>query len=193
MRIEIVSGSPRLKSLTKRVAVYLYRELLQLGDVEVGLIDVRKYTQPPVETVITSVENAPAHLRELSSRIFAADAFILVTPEYNGSYSPAMKNLLDHFPKQQHKAFGIVTASTGALGGMRAAMQLQKLVFALFGIGSPHMLLVPEVDKKFTDKAELADQHFSTPIRHFLKEFLWLAHAVAYAAEKEFALAETGR
>ncbi len=44
--------------------------------------------------------------------MFAANAFIIVTPEYNGSYTPAMKNLFDHFPKQIHKPFGIVTAST---------------------------------------------------------------------------------
>jgi NAD(P)H-dependent FMN reductase len=191
MRIEIISGSPRQQSLTKRVALYLYRALRERDDVEVGFIDLKKHTLPPVETVVTSEDDAPAHLRELSSRIFAADAFILVTPEYNGSYSPAMKNLLDHFPKQQHKAFGIVTASPGALGGIRAALQLQHLVYALFGIGSPNMLIVPEVDKKFTDKGELADQQFKNSISLFLKEFLWLAHALAYAEEKAIVLAGT--
>ena len=47
---------------------------------------------------------------------------LLVTPEYNGSYTPALKNLFDHFPKQSRKPFGIVTASPGALGGMRAGI-----------------------------------------------------------------------
>jgi NAD(P)H-dependent FMN reductase len=32
------------------------------------------------------------NLKPLAKRIFEADAFILATPEYNGSYSPAMKN-----------------------------------------------------------------------------------------------------
>ena len=69
--------------------------------------------------------------------MFEADAFILVSPEYNGSYSPAMKNLVDHFPKQHHKPFGIATASPGPLGGIRASQQMQLLVNALFGIASP--------------------------------------------------------
>jgi NAD(P)H-dependent FMN reductase len=111
--------------------------------------------------------------------MFEADAFILVTPEYNGSYTPALKNLFDHFPKQSHKVFGIVTASPGALGGMRAALQLQTLIYALFGIGSPHMLVIPSVDKKFDENANLADPFFQKNIDVFLTEFLWLAEHVA--------------
>ena len=48
----------------------------------------------------SSPEKAPAELRPLAERMFAAEAFILLSPEYNGSYSAALKNLLDHFPKQ---------------------------------------------------------------------------------------------
>ena len=103
------------------------------------------------------------------------DAFILVTPEYNGSYTPALKNLLDHYPKQHHKAFGIATASPGALGGIRAAMQLQQLVYALFGIGSPYMLVTPGIDKKFDKEGNLIDENFKKSVDLFLKEFLWLA------------------
>ena len=89
--------------------------------------------------------------------MFEADAFIMVTPEYNGSYTPALKNLFDHFPKQSRKPFGIVTASPGALGGVRAALQLQTLVYALFGVGSPHMLITPLIDKKFDEHGNLTD------------------------------------
>ena len=38
-------------------------------------------------------------MQPLAKRILEADAFILITPEYNGSYSPHLKNLLDHFAK----------------------------------------------------------------------------------------------
>ena len=110
--------------------------------------------------------------------MFTADAFILVTPEYNGSYSTAMKNLLDHFPKQYHKVFGIVTASPGAFGGIRAAMQLQQVIYGLFGIGSPHMLIVPTVDKKFNAEGVLIDPAFAKNIDVFVNEFLWLAEKI---------------
>ena len=179
MNIQIISGSPRNNSITKRVALHLQNALQQNADVEAGLIDLKLHELPPMEKVFLSVEETPDAYKALSKSVFEADAFIMVTPEYNGSYSPAMKNLLDHFPKQQHKVFGIATASPGALGGMRAAMQLQQLVFGLFGIGSPHMLIVPQVDKKFSEDGMLTDQSFQKSIDLFISEFLWLTRKIS--------------
>ena len=110
--------------------------------------------------------------------MFSADAFILVTPEYNGGYSPALQNMMDHFPKQSHKAFGIVTASPGAMGGMRASQQLLLLVPALFGVVSPYMLITPQVDKKFDAEGNLTDPGFEQSIETFTNEFLWLAQTL---------------
>ncbi len=89
-----------------------------------GIIDMKDWNLPPCNRFLHLLTDTPDEFKPFSKRIFEADAFILVTPEYNGSYSPAMKNLLDHFPKQHHKPFGIVTASPGALGGISAAQQL---------------------------------------------------------------------
>jgi NAD(P)H-dependent FMN reductase len=89
-----------------------------------------------------------------------------------------MQNLFDHFPKQQRKAFGLVTASPGAMGGMRAAMQLQQFVFALFGVGSPYMLITPNVDKKFDEEGNLLDAGFKKSIDVFINEYLWLAEKI---------------
>lgn len=178
MRIEIISGSPRKNSVTRRVAVALEKIFKEKTEHETGLIDLREHDLPSLQTVFTSIENTPEQYKELAERIFNADAFILVSPEYNGSFSPAMKNLLDHFPKQYRKVFGIATASPGAMGGIRAAMQLQQLVFALFGIGSPHMLVVPAVDKKFDEEGKLLDAYFEKTINSFVNEFLWVAEKV---------------
>jgi len=148
MNIIILSGSPRQESVTRRVAKHLQQQLLTL-EYRPHLVDMAQWNIPPVQSVWRTPTEAPAEFQELAQRIESADAYILVTPEYNGSYSPAMKNLLDHFPKRARKPFGLVTASPGALGGMRAAQQLLLLVPALFGIASPNFLLVPGVDKKF--------------------------------------------
>lgn len=175
MRIEIISGSPRISSVTRRVALHLQNLLIQNTEHEIGLIDMREWDLPSMQIVFSSVENTPERWKPLGKRVFAADAFILVSPEYNGSYSPALKNLLDHFPKQHHKPFGIATASLGALGGIRATQQLLLLVPALFGIASPYMLLVPGVDKKFDKEGNLIDESFHHNIHNFISEFLWLA------------------
>ena len=175
MKIAIISGSPRVNSVTRRVALNLKNSLSSDTSHEVEIIDLKDWSLPPVQSVFVSVESTPEEFRDLSRSIFSADAFILVTPEYNGSYSPALKNLLDHFPKQHHKPFGIVTASPGAMGGMRAAQQLLLLVPALFGIPSPYLLVVPSVDKKFSPDGDLLEASFQNSIHNFISEFLWLS------------------
>jgi NAD(P)H-dependent FMN reductase len=175
MRIEIISGSPRQRSLTRRVALHLKDYLPQIADHEIGLIDVRDWDLPPVQSVFTSVENTPDEFKPLAKKMFNADAFIFVSPEFNGSYSPSLKNLIDHFPKQYHKPIAVVSASPGALGGIRAAHQLQLLVIVLFGIASPYMLIVPAVDKKFDEAGNLVDKTFENTVHNFVTEYLWLA------------------
>jgi len=175
MRIEIISGSPRPNSVTHRVALHLLNQLKKTTDHEVGIINLKDWNLPVLHTVFTSVEQTPHEFKPLAERIFAADAFILVSPEYNGSYSPAMKNLIDHFPKQHHKPFGIVTASPGPLGGIRASQQIQLLINALFGIASPYMLIVGGVDKRFDAEGNLLDPAFQNNIHNFITEYLWLA------------------
>jgi NAD(P)H-dependent FMN reductase len=174
MRIEIISGSPRPNSITRRVAIHLQRWIEEQTPHEAGIIDMKDWNLPAVQTVFVSVEKTPEQFRPLSERIFGADAFILLTPEYNGSYSPAMKNLLDHYPKQHHKPFGIATASPGSHGGLRCAQQLLLLVPALFGLASPYLLVVPFVEKKFNADGTLADESFANNVHNFMSEFIWL-------------------
>src|SRR5258705_13475742 len=140
-----------------------------------NIIDIKDGIVPALQSVWVSPGKVPVEFKPLAERVFNADAFILVSPEYNGSYSPAMKNLLDHFPKQHHKPFGIVTASPGAMGGIRATQQLLLLVSALFGIASPYLLVVPAVDKKFNAQGGLIDESFQNSIHNFIAEYLWLA------------------
>jgi NAD(P)H-dependent FMN reductase len=179
MKIEIISGSPRITSVTLRVALYLKKLLAQNTNHEVGLIDMKDWHVPAVQSVWESPDKAPFEFQSLAQRIFTADAYILVTPEYNGGYSPALKNLLDHFPKRHHKPFGIVTASPGAMGGIRASQQLLQLVPALMGIASPYMLIVPAVDKKFSPDGDLLDESFQNGVHNFVTEFLWLSEKIA--------------
>jgi NAD(P)H-dependent FMN reductase len=175
MNIEIIAGSPRVPSLNARVARFVHRTLQESSKHQVGIIEVNTLQMPFIQEVWTSVDKAPEAFKPLAERMFAADAFIISSPEYNGGYSPAMKNLFDHFPKQARKAFGIITTSDGMMGGMRAAQQLLQLVPALFGIASPHLLIVPQADKKFDEQGNLLAPDFRKNIDHFCSQFLWLA------------------
>jgi len=73
----------------------------------------RQYTKP--------------HTIAWSERVDAADAFIFVTPEYNHSYSAALKNAIDFlYAEWTHKAAGFV--SYGSEGGVRAVEQLRQVM-----------------------------------------------------------------
>jgi len=105
MTIEIVSGSPRAASITVRIAKYL-QQYIQQHHVEhcVGIIDVREWKLGFLESVFNSVENTPEKYKPLTQRMFAADAFIIVTPEYNGSYTSEInkhEKLLGYVPLLQ--------------------------------------------------------------------------------------------
>lgn len=178
MNIEIIAGSPRNPSLNARVARFVHKQLQATTSHHVGLIELNKNILPFIQNVWSSVEKAPEEYHSLAKRMFEADAFIISSPEYNGAYSPAMKNLFDHFPKQAKKAFGIITSSDGMMGGIRASQQLLQLVPALFGIASPFMLIVPQADKKFNEDAELIAPEFQKNVNDFCREFIWLAEKI---------------
>jgi hypothetical protein len=67
---------------------------------------------------------------------------------------------------------------------MRAAMQLQLLICALFGVPSPQMLVTPQTNKKFDETGKLLDKSFAGKIDTFLTEYLWLAETVYSGKQK---------
>lgn len=176
MNIEIIAGSPRKPSLNLRVAEYLYTYLQTRTKNNIGILKLQEIQLPFIQKVWSCVNDVPEQFKTIAERMFDADAFIVCSPEYNGSYSPAMKNLFDHFPKQRRKAFGIVTSSDGGMGGMRAAQQILQMVPALFGFASPYLLIVPKAQEKFDEQNNLLDELFLKNIKDFVTEFLWLAH-----------------
>ena len=179
MNIEIVSGSARQQSITLRAAKYLQAHLKKVASTHnIGLIDLKEFPMPFIDKVYSTPAQAPVEIQPLAERMFQADAFILVTPEYNGTIAPALTNWFGHFPKQLHKPFGLVAASNGALGGIRAARDLQHFVLALFGVPCAQMLAIGEVDKKFDATGKLLAETFQSRIDTFVAEFIWLAEKI---------------
>ena len=66
MKIEIISGSPRINSVTRRVALYLKNWIRQNTTHEVDIIELKDWQLPPVQTVFVSVENTPDQFRQLA-------------------------------------------------------------------------------------------------------------------------------
>lgn len=179
MRILIISSTVRENRKTHQVAEAIASSLDQNFNIDTELIDLAEYDLNNLKHLFKS-DPSPTEDKKKVYKLFKnCDGYIFVSPEYNGSYCGSLKNAVDHFPKTcyERKPIGISTVSSGAMGGMRAALQLQLLVLALKAYPMPEMLLTPNVGDKFED-GELLDSDFQKKITYFLEEYVWFAKKI---------------
>ena len=113
-KITILYGAIREGRLSIRAAKAIERELTRSGKFEVTFIDIKDHNLPVMEARLKDMENPPASLLYISEKLETADGIVFVTPEYNNSYSGAMKNAVDYFTKEwSKKTIGIVCAYNG--------------------------------------------------------------------------------
>jgi NAD(P)H-dependent FMN reductase len=125
---------------------------------------------------------APEVLQRLAGRITAADAFLIVSGEYNHSIPPALSNLLDHFLEEYFwRPSAIVCYSGGAFGGVRAAMQLRAMLCELGTPSIPSLLPVPRVQEAFDEDGKPRDEAYHRRAARFLDELEWYANALKAA------------
>eukprot|EP00615_Pteridomonas_danica_P005040 CAMPEP_0114355846 /NCGR_PEP_ID=MMETSP0101-20121206/20533_1 /TAXON_ID=38822 ORGANISM="Pteridomonas danica, Strain PT" /NCGR_SAMPLE_ID=MMETSP0101 /ASSEMBLY_ACC=CAM_ASM_000211 /LENGTH=233 /DNA_ID=CAMNT_0001498013 /DNA_START=27 /DNA_END=728 /DNA_ORIENTATION=+ len=86
-------------------------------------------------------------VQQMKETIAGADAYIIVTPEYNHSIPPALSGLMGHFGGScyKYKPCGIVTYSVGPWGGMRAAMALRPFLAELGALSASSLVGLPSV------------------------------------------------
>lgn len=181
MHITIISSSTRLNRLSHRVALGLARFIEQDGRHTAEVLDLAEYRFPIMEEVLSRHPSAPDGLADFAEKIRRSDAHIFVTPEYNGSYTAALKNAVDYLKESEfsRKVIGSVAVTTGALGGIRALLAMQQLVLAIGGYPIPQMLPVGHVATRFNEQGDLIDASFERSVSNFLHHFFWLAEAVA--------------
>lgn len=181
MHITILSGSTRMNRQSHRVALALEKWINQQGTHTAEVLDLADYNFPLLEEVLHRHPNPPDGLNDFAERIRQSDAHIFVSPEYNGSYTAALKNAVDYLKEREfaRKVIGIASVSTGMLGGIRAALSMQQLVLGISGYPIPQMLTVGQVNQRFDETGNLIDPLFEKNMQNFLDQFTWLAEAVA--------------
>ena len=120
-----------------------------------------------------------------SGQIKAADAYIVVSGEYNHTVPPALSNMLDHFLEEYFwKPSAIVCYSAGMFGGVRAAMTLRAMLAEMGMSSIPSLLPVPRVQAAFQDDGTPTDEAWFKRSEKFFTELEWYAHAMKMAREK---------
>src|SRR5258708_3499297 len=124
VRIALIYGSTRKGRFCDKVAEWAAEQIRGTGKYAVDVID-------PAVVLPQPGQEADGHqgAANLWQRMAAADAFVVVTPEYNHGYPAALKSLIDSVGAEwQAKPVAFVSYG-GISGGLRAVEQL-RLVFA---------------------------------------------------------------
>ena len=136
-------------------------EVAQIGDLPLYNDDVRAAGFPP-----------PAE--RLRAQIAAADAVLLVTPEYNYSISGVLKNAIDWASRPPSQPFeakpvAIMGASPGLFGSARAQYHLRQMLIFLnaMPVNRPEVM-IGQAQNKFDADGNLTDE----PTREFIRKLL---------------------
>ncbi|MGW7194784.1 NADPH-dependent FMN reductase [Streptomyces chryseus] len=128
LRLAVIVASNREGRFAPVVTDWFLARAAEYDALDVDVVDVARVDLPTALSFSPS-DDVKAVLAEVSPRLAAADAFVVVTPEYNHSFPAALKNLIDWHGSEWHaKPVGFVSYG-GMSGGLRAVEQLRQ-VFA---------------------------------------------------------------
>lgn len=179
MKIVVISGSVRIGRETHQVSEYLTAKLKEHSSAEIHLLDLADFPLPIMEETFGNLPNKPSGLEEVQKTLQEADAMIWVSPEYHGTCTGALKNMLDYFWGEFYrKPIGVAAAATGRMGGLNASSSMQQLALSIGGYAMPLKLIVPYVDKAFDENGIPIEAEIDKCFVDFSKEFLWFADAI---------------
>ncbi|MFJ9946667.1 NADPH-dependent FMN reductase [Kitasatospora sp. NPDC091207] len=130
LQVAVIIGSTRNGRFGPVVANWLISHISQREDMTADLVDL---VETPLPTQFPAFDKPPSEevtslVGAVAPRLAAADAFVLVTPEYNHSFPAPLKNIIDWHNEQWHaKPVGFVSYG-GLSGGLRAVEQLRVVL-----------------------------------------------------------------
>lgn len=185
LNVLVFYGSVRSDRQGIKAAKFVLNKLKERGH-DGALIDPLEYRLPLLDKMYKEYEKgkAPEPLETLAEMIRNADAFVVVSGEYNHSIPPALTNLMDHFLEEYFfRPSGIVCYSAGAFGGVRAAIQLRAFLAEIGTVSIPTLFPIPKVQDAFNDDGEPVDPDFHKYVKQFLDELEWYAISLKEAKQ----------
>lgn len=151
--VAAVSGSLRDASLTRR-SLGVVLDGVTDADGEGELLDLREYALPPLNPDDDVGNDVEAFTRTLR----AADAIVLGTPMYHGSYSGVLKNAVDHcgFDEFEGKTVGLLAVAGGSFP-VTALDHLRSVCRSLNAWVLPHQAAVPRAASAFEGERVVDD------------------------------------
>lgn len=165
LKILVIPGSLRSGSHNAKLAMAAAVEFAQAG-VEVTRISLGDYPLPIYDGDLQAKSGVPKNAINLKRMIGVHHGVLIVTPEYNSSIPPLLKNTIDWLSRVQdpherrgeifrQKPFAIAAASENRLGGTRALAALRLILSACRAMVVPDQLALSFADQAYDDMDRL--------------------------------------
>lgn len=189
MKIAVILGSTRAVRRGERVAKWLMSQLVNFKEAEFELLDLRDYPLPfyAEDNSPDSLENGYSNevATKWAAKIGEADAFILITTEYNHGPAAVLKNALDYvYNEWNKKPVAFVSYATGPAGGIRAVEQLRQITIELKMAPMQAAVHISHVLDTIDENGKLLKGHFNQRVVTVVEQLLWWAEALKTAREK---------
>ncbi len=146
-KIIAFAGSTRSESFNKRL-IRFAADAARGAGAEVTIVDLRDVAMPLYDGDLEAKEGLPPNARKFKELLRAHRGMLIASPEYNSSVSGVLKNAIDWASRLEAgepglaaftgKVAGLMSASPGALGGLRGLVHLRSI------LGNIGVLVVPE-------------------------------------------------
>ncbi len=182
-KILVFAGSIRTGSFNARLAALAAKELT-LAEADVTHISLHDFPLPIYDNDLEVQSGFPENAVKLKRLFMAHDGIFIVSPEYNASVTPLLKNAIDWVSRVREKddaplaaykdrVFAFGSASPGPYGGQRSLLALRQVLAV--GCGAlvlPEHISVAHADKAFTDMDELSDPRAMGALRTTLHKLV---------------------
>ncbi len=187
-RLVIITGSVREGRFGPTVGGWIERLARQHPEFEVDVVDLAELdvplTLPAVPPKFAGADYPrPERLQPIARLLDEADAFIVVTPEYNNSYPASLKAFIDwHFTQWTAKPVSIVTYG-GVAGGRHAALHLQNVFVELYAVPLRDGLTFPNYFVNW-DGGQPLDPESERRAGEMLDQLAWWGGALREARDR---------
>jgi chromate reductase, NAD(P)H dehydrogenase (quinone) len=165
LKILVLPGSLRTGSLNAKLAAVAAHHIAQAG-AEATRLSLADFPLPVYDGDLQTRSGVPKNAIDLKRMIGAHHGVLIVTPEYNASVPPLLKNTIDWVSRVQDpheargqvfrgRAFAIAAASHSRLGGARALGTLRLILSACHAHVIPNQLALAVADEAYDDMDRL--------------------------------------
>lgn len=165
-RILAFAGSLRKNSFNKRL-VRIAADGARKAGADVTVIDLATYPLPVFDEDLEKAEGVPDSAIKLKSVLKQHDGFLIACPEYNSSITAALKNAIDWASRPvadeqplecfKGKVAAIMSASPGALGGLRGLVHVRAILSNIGVLVLPDQRAISQAHQAFNDDGSLKD------------------------------------